>query len=220
MNPEMEPEMERERDRILRLYDGDHLDADAPRWDVTSRDLRRDIAHVTWTARSEAPSTVRRVPPSRRPDLRVLGWREWVALPDWDVPHLKAKVDTGARTSSLHAFDLEIFHVDDTRWVRFDVHPWQRSTADAVSVETPVFSARDVKSSSGLIDHRPVVRASILLGGVRVDAEITLTRRDEMGFRMLIGREAIRRRFLVDPGVSYLGGRPPKSIRTRNSGRT
>jgi hypothetical protein len=146
----------------------------------------------------------------------VLGWREWVALPEWGVPYLKAKVDTGARTSSLHTFDLEWFDRDGAPWVRFEIHPWQRSTADAVTAEAAVSSTRDVRSSSGDVDHRPVVQTPVTLGAVTVLAEVTLTRRDEMGFRMLIGREAVRGRFLVDPGASYFGGRPPKEVRARN----
>jgi len=153
---------------------------------------------------------------SRRRDRPSLGWREWIALPDWGIDHLKAKVDTGARTSSLHAFDLEWFDRRGEPWVRFQVHPWQRSTSDAVTVEAPVVATRDIKSSSGVVDHRPVVRTTLTIAGTPTPAESTLTRRDEMGFRMLVGREAIRNRFLVDPGVSYLGGRPAKTIRRRN----
>ncbi len=156
----------------------------------------------------------------RRAARPVLGWREWVTLADWEVAHLKAKVDTGARTSSLHAFDLEWFQQGATPWVRFEIQPWQRSTDDAVVAEAPVVSTRDIKSSSGVVDHRPVVRTTLVIGGHAVDAEITLTRRDEMGFRMLVGREAIRNRFLVDPGVSYLGGRPPKDVRMKNRRRS
>ena len=160
------------------------------------------------------------MPPAKRPEPITLGWREWVALPDWDVAHMKAKVDTGARTSSLHAFGLEWFDRDGSPWVRFEVHPWQRSTADSVIAEAPVVATRDVKSSSGDVEHRPVVHTSVVLAGRPVTAEVTLTRRDEMGFRMLIGREALRHRFLVDPGVSYLGGRPDRSVRRRNRGET
>jgi len=156
------------------------------------------------------------VPLAKRPEPITLGWREWVALPDWDVAHLKAKVDTGARTSSLHAFGLEWFDRDGSPWVRFEVHPWQRSTADSVIAEAPVVATRDVKSSSGAVEHRPVVHTSVVLAGRSVTAEVTLTRRDEMGFRMLVGREALRNRFLIDPGVSYLGGRPDKAVRRRN----
>lgn len=156
------------------------------------------------------------MPPAKRPEPITVGWREWVALPDWDVAHMKAKVDTGARTSSLHAFGLEWFDRDGSPWVRFEVHPWQRSTADSVIAEAAVVATRDVRSSSGDVEHRPVVHTSVVLGGRSVTAEVTLTRRDEMGFRMLVGREALRHRFLIDPGVSYLGGRPDKSVRRRN----
>lgn len=147
-----------------------------------------------------------------------LGWREWIALPDWDVAHLKAKVDTGARTSSLHAFGLEWFDRRGAPWVRFEIHPWQRSTSDSVVAEAPVIATRDIRSSSGEIDHRPVVHTTVVLAGCPVIAEITLTRRDEMGFRMLVGREALRQRFVVDPGASYLGGRPTKTVRRKNRG--
>jgi hypothetical protein len=158
------------------------------------------------------------VPPAKRPEPITIGWREWVSMPDWDVAHLKAKVDTGARTSSLHAFGLEWFDRDGNPWVRFEIHPWQRSTADAVIAEAAVVATRDIRSSSGDVEHRPVVNTSIVVAGRTVTAEVTLTRRDAMGFRMLIGREALRRRFLVDPGMSYRGGRPDKSIRRRNRG--
>ena len=158
------------------------------------------------------------MPPAKRPEPITLGWREWVALPDWNVAHLKAKIDTGARTSSLHAFGLEWFDRNGSPWVRFQIHPWQRSTADAVVAEGAVIATRNVRSSSGDVEHRPVVHAILVLAGQPVTAEVTLTRRDEMGFRMLVGREALRLRFLVDPAVSYLGGRPDRSIRRRNRG--
>jgi hypothetical protein len=156
------------------------------------------------------------VPPSRRSETTKLGWREWIALPDWGVAHLKAKIDTGARTSSLHAFGLEWFDRGGNPWVRFEIHPLQRSTASSLVAEAPVIATRNVKSSSGDTEHRPVVHTTLVIAGRPVAAEITLTRRDEMGFRMLVGREALRNRFVVDPGVSYLGGRPDKSVRRRN----
>ena len=156
------------------------------------------------------------MPPAKRPEPLTIGWREWVSLPDWNVAHLKAKIDTGARTSSLHAFGLEWFDRDGSPWVRFEIHPWQRSTADAVIAETAVVATRDIRSSSGDVEHRPVVHTAMAIAGRTVTAEVTLTRRDEMGFRMLVGREALRKRFLVDPAMSYLGGRPDKSIRRRN----
>nr|WHW29161.1 hypothetical protein [uncultured bacterium] len=152
-------------------------------------------------------------------DPTTVGWREWVGLPDWNVDAIKAKIDTGARTSALHAFDLELFERDDTEWVRFAVQPWQRSDDDVSIVEAIRVDHRTITSSSGTRSARPVVRACLVLAGHHVDAEVTLTRRDEMGFRMLIGREALAQGFLVDPVASYLGGRPSKDVRRRNRGK-
>jgi hypothetical protein len=147
-----------------------------------------------------------------------VGWREWVALPDWGVEHVKAKVDTGARTSSLHAFGLSLTERDGVTVARFVIHPWQRSEADEAEVETRVVAHRAVRSSSGTVEQRPVVHPPVVMAGHALTAEITLTRRDEMGFRMLIGREALRRRFVVDPGSSYVGGRSDGPVRRRNRG--
>ena len=106
------------------------------------------------------------------------------------------------------------------QWVRFEIHPWQRTTVDGVVVEAEITAWRPVRSSSGKVDERPVVNTTMVdRRPIRVDAEITLTRRDEMGFRMLIGREAIRTRFVVDPGASYRGVDPDRAIRQRNRGR-
>jgi hypothetical protein len=141
-----------------------------------------------------------------------------VGLPDLGVEWVKAKLDTGARSSALHAFDLEEFHRRGEQWVRFDIHPWQRSALDAVRVELPVHDERLVRSSSGHEQHRYVVRVGLRLLGRTVTTDVTLTRRDEMGFRMLIGRDALRQGFLVDSGQSYLGGRPKRTVRRRNRG--
>lgn len=146
----------------------------------------------------------------------VVGWREWVSLPDWGVEHTKAKIDTGARTSAIHAFDLRSFERDGATWVRFELHPWQRSAADSVEIEAPLVATKQVRSSSGVATTRPVVATTVVLAGRVLPVDVTLTRRDEMGFRMLIGRRAVRRGFLVDPSASYLGGRPPASTRRRN----
>lgn len=146
------------------------------------------------------------------------GWREWVSLPDLGVPWIKAKLDTGARSSAIHAFDLEEFERDGAAWVRFSVHPWQRSAEDAVDVELPVHDRRAVRSSSGHTDERYVVLMTVRLLDRTVTTEMTLSRRDEMGFRLLIGREALRQGFLVDAGRSYLGGRPKRAVRRKNRG--
>ncbi|GAA3947573.1 ATP-dependent zinc protease [Microbacterium soli] len=148
------------------------------------------------------------------------GWREWVSLPDLGVDWIKAKIDTGARTSSLHAFDVTEFTRDGEEWVRFAVHPWQETRADAVAHECPVHDRRAVRSSSGHAEHRIVVVLRMRLVGHDVQGEVTLTNRDEMGFRMLIGRQVLRRGFVVDPAKSFLGGRAPRETRRRNRGRT
>lgn len=148
----------------------------------------------------------------------LTGWREWVALPDLDVPWIKAKIDTGARTSSLHAFDVHEFEREGEDWVRFRVKPWQDSQEDAVDVECRVHDRRAVRSSSGHAAERLVVKLRIRLVDREVLAEVTLSNRDEMGFRMLIGREALRRGYLVDPARSFLGGRAPREARRRNRG--
>jgi len=142
--------------------------------------------------------------------LPVIGWREWVGLPDFGIRHIKVKVDTGARSSSLHAFDLQEFERDGAKWVRFQVHPVQRKKTRTVSVEAKVLELRSIRSSSGKASMRPVIVTNVKLLGITWPVELTLASRDEMGFRMLLGRTAIRRRFLVDAGKSYCGGKPKR----------
>ncbi|MCV7717687.1 ATP-dependent zinc protease [Micrococcus luteus] len=153
-----------------------------------------------------------------RPGL--VGWREWVGLPAAHTPWIKAKIDTGARTSALHAFGIERFTRDGAAWVRFEVHPWQTSAADARTAELPVADLRTVRSSNGKAQERVVVVMPLTLAGHTIEAEVTLTHRDEMGFRMLVGRTALAAGgLLVDPAASYVGGQPPRGVRRRNRGR-
>ena len=142
----------------------------------------------------------------RRAHPEVLGWREWASLPDLGVGEIKAKLDTGARTSSLHAFDLMHFERAGRPMVRFEVHPVQRSAENAVLVEAPIVDERWVRNSGGDQELRPVIETSVRIGGRLWLIELTLTRRDEMGFRMLLGRQALKRRALVDPGRSFRAG--------------
>jgi hypothetical protein len=135
-----------------------------------------------------------------------------------DVPWIKAKLDTGARTSALHAFDLHEVDRDGEEWVRFSIHPWQRSREDTIAVECPVHDRRVVRSSSGHADRRIVVLMDLQLVGRNIAAEMTLSRRDEMGFRMLVGRQALRQGFVVDSNRSYLGGQPAPAVHRRNQG--
>ena len=145
-------------------------------------------------------------------DLPVLGWREWLALPQLCVRAVKAKVDTGARSSALHAFDIELFERQGVAMVRFRVHPWQRNLDETVVAEAPLAGERLVRNSGGVESLRPVIVTDVELAGTRWPIELTLTARDAMGFRMLLGREAVRRRFLIDPGHSYLLGKRPADV--------
>ena len=140
-------------------------------------------------------------------------------MPSAGVPWIKAKLDTGARSSSVHAFDVEVTGEGDSERVRFSIRPWQRSEHDTVVVECPIHDRRAVRSSSGHTEHRIVVLMHITLMGRVVTTEMTLSNRDAMGFRMLIGREALRQGFVVDPARSFLAGRAPKPVRRLNSGR-
>ncbi|MCK9174950.1 MAG: RimK/LysX family protein [Desulforhopalus sp.] len=142
--------------------------------------------------------------------LPVIGWREWVALPELGIETIKVKVDSGARSSSLHAFDVDTFDRDGNQWVRFKVHPLQRSQEKNIVVEAKILEFRSVKSSSGVAKMRPVIMVEIEFLDERWPVELTLASRDNMGFRMLLGREAFRGRFLVDAGNSYYGGRPER----------
>ena len=142
--------------------------------------------------------------------LTIIGWREWVKLPDLGIKKIKVKVDTGARSSSLHAYDLEQFEREGEEHVRFKVHTVQRSNEHIIEAEAKVFEHRSVRSSSGKAEIRPVILSNIELLGQTWLVELTLTNRDAMGFRMLLGREAFRRRFLVDAGSSYYGGKPKR----------
>jgi hypothetical protein len=137
-----------------------------------------------------------------------IGWREWVALPDLGVTRIKAKIDTGARSSAIHAFGLEHFRRRGHDIVRFTIHPLQRSNKRVVIAEAEMVDERIVRSSNGVHALRPVIITRLEILGESWPIELTLASRDEMGFRMLLGRQAIRSRFLIDPGRSYLAGRP------------
>ena len=156
-----------------------------------------------------AARTAARVRRGRKRTLPVIGWREWLRFPELGGLRMKVKVDTGARTSSLHAFDLRYVERDGVRCADFEIHPHQRSGRDAVRAVLPVVEERRVRSSNGRSEMRPVVRLDVDVWGDRWPIEVTLTRRDAMGFRMLLGREAVRGRATVDPGRSFLTGDRP-----------
>lgn len=159
---------------------------------------------------------------SRKLEYRslVIGWREWLELPDLGIRKVKAKIDTGARSSSLHAFDVKTIERDGKQFARFKVHPLQRNSKKTVECEAEILEFRMVKSSTGHAQKRPVILTTVEALGDEWTIELTLANRDEMGFRMLLGREAVRGRFLVDAGKSYYSGQPkknksePKSVST------
>jgi hypothetical protein len=147
----------------------------------------------------------------RKVELPVIGWREWIKLPNLGVDHIKAKVDSGARSSSIHAVNIKTFDRNGEQWVHFRIHPIQRSKKNATDIEARVLEFRSVKSSNGISKIRPVILTKVTLLGKVLEVELTLASRNNMGFRMLLGREAFRDHFLVDGGRSYYGGKPEKS---------
>lgn len=146
----------------------------------------------------------------KKREKAVIGWREWIALPGLNIDRIKAKIDTGARTSALHAYKIKPFRRRGRRFVRFFVHPVQHHRLPEIECEAPVVDERLVTSSNGQQQHRYVVETVIRIGEAEWPIEITLTNRDEMGFRMLLGRQAIRNWLLVDPGRSFVTTRKPR----------
>lgn len=138
----------------------------------------------------------------------VIGWREWLTLPDLELGPIKAKVDTGAKTCALHAFYVEPFSHRGEPWVRFGVHPVQRQLEPVVHCMAAVVDRRTVTDSGGHRELRYVIATTLQLAEHRLKAEITLTDRENMRFRMLLGRNALSQNFLVDPATSFRLGRP------------
>lgn len=149
---------------------------------------------------------------------QTIGWREWVELPELGIQRIKAKIDTGARTSALHAFSVETYAGEDgAEWVRFGMHPRQDSTELEVYCNAPVVDRRMVRDSGGHQTERVVIATTLVLAGQRLQAEVTLTDRDDMLFRMLLGRTAMRGRFIVDPGRSFLASKGSRSTAKKGS---
>lgn len=153
-----------------------------------------------------------------RPPRSWVGWREWVGLPGLGIEAIKSKIDTGAASSALHAIHIHRFRKDGRDRVAFQVHPLQRRTDTTMNCAADVLDERFVTSSTGHRERRIVIRTPLLVAGRRFPIELTLTNRDTMGFRMLIGRRAMKGRLLVDPGASYLAG--AADAETRGAGKT
>jgi len=146
-----------------------------------------------------------------------IGWREWLALPELGIDWIKAKVDTGARTSSLHAYFLETFKKRGIAYVRFGIHPYQKNKKDTITCEVKIADTRKVTDSGGHVEERIVIVTPVTIGAISWPIELTLTNRETMGFRMLLGRTAVNNRFLVHPGRSYITRKAPKRHKRRKN---
>lgn len=143
----------------------------------------------------------------------TIGWREWLALPELGIPAIKAKIDTGAKTSALHAFKLETFTSNGREYVRFWLHPLQRKTEIELVCVAPIADQRLIRDSGGHQEQRYIINTPVLLNGNQWPVEVSLTSRENMSFRMLLGRSALKHgALLVDPGRSYLTGRKIRKV--------
>ena len=149
---------------------------------------------------------------AKQQELLTLGWREWVSLPDLGLDKVKAKVDTGARTSAIHAFALRTYDRDGQERVEFRMHPNQKDNETVVVCDAAVIDKRVVTDSGGHKEERLVIETTLQIGGHEWPIEATLTARDDMLFRMLIGRTAMKGRAVVNPGRSYVVGKPPEPV--------
>lgn len=140
--------------------------------------------------------------------LPIIGWREWVALPGLGIPAIKAKVDTGARSSCLHTFRQEEFELEGEAWLRFWIHPLQKDSLAEVVCEAPMLEKRYVRDSGGHNELRPVIMTPVRLGDQQWEIEITLSNREDMLFRMLLGRTALKGRMMINPALSFTLGAP------------
>lgn len=141
---------------------------------------------------------------------RMLGWREWVGLPELAIPAIKAKIDTGARTSALHAYYIEPFTKDGREYVRFGIHIKRKLHTIEKECMVPVIDRRTVTDSGGRSEERIVIRTAVVIGAEQWPAEITLANRDGMKYCMLLGRSALAGRFQLDISHSYLAGKPDR----------
>lgn len=152
-------------------------------------------------AKKKTKKKARKAPPIE------IGWREWAELPDLGVASIKAKIDTGAKTSAIHAFKIKEITRGGKPFAQFVIHPIQRKSAPTIKCVAPVVDKRRIKSSNGMSQLRIVIATTLKMGDNSWPIEISLANRDEMGFRFLIGRDALRRRAVIHPGKSFMLGK-------------
>ncbi len=140
--------------------------------------------------------------------LPMLGWREWVALPEFGINQIKAKIDTGARSSALHTVDMEPYQKNGEHWLMFTVETKQKQNGQLIECHAPVKDRRVISDSGGHKQRRYVIETQLVFGQYLIQSEITLTNRDSMRFRMLLGRTAMNKVFIIAPHASYLQGKP------------
>lgn len=145
-------------------------------------------------------------------DSKIIGWREWVTLPDLGLIAVKGKIDTGAKTSSLHAYDIQLEEKGTKTYVNFKVHPLQHDFSVVVNCRALLVDKRHVTDSGGHKEERYVIRTTMVLSGTKKKIELTLTNRETMKYRMLIGRAALKH-YYIDPSQSYLSGKTIKQKR-------
>lgn len=158
------------------------------------RSTSRTVKRATGVARKRA------APP-------LVGWREWVGLTELGAPRIKAKIDTGAKTSAIHAFRVAVVKRGGVEYAEFYLHPNQKRRQPEIFCSAPVIDRRSIKSSSGQVEKRLIIRTRLSIGGREFPIDLSLANRDSMGFRLLLGRDALRRRFLINPGASFLLGK-------------
>ncbi|MDA1353743.1 MAG: 30S ribosomal protein S6--L-glutamate ligase [bacterium] len=137
---------------------------------------------------------------------KIIGSEEWCKLGKLGIPAIKARVDSGAKTSTIHAYNIRPYQKDAVKWVSFEIHPLQNDRKTIIRCDAKVVDRRDIKSSSGAVERRYVIKTLLTMGKFRWDVELTLTNRDSMGYRMLLGREAMKGRLIVDPAEKFIMG--------------
>ena len=153
------------------------------------------------------PALKKRAKTTKKAPPALIGWREWAAFPDLGADRIKAKIDTGAKTSAVHAYRIKTEMRDGVLWADFFLHPMQKKKRPEIKCTAPVVARRKVRSSNGSEEVRNIIETTLRLGGRAWKIQLSLARRDEMGFRLLLGRDALRKKFIIDPGASFLLGR-------------